>query len=49
MKLNIASKLHLTFVGASYILTELAQTPRPGLKSSLTSTMKRDCVSRARV
>lgn len=49
MKLNIASKLQLAFVGASYRLTELIQTPRPGLKNSLTSTMRRDSASRTRV
>lgn len=49
MKLNIASKSHSTHVGASYTLTVLLQTPRPGLKSSSTSTMKRDSTFRTYV
>ena len=44
MKLNIASKLHSMFLGTSNVLIALLQTLPPGLKSSSTSTMKRDSV-----
>jgi len=49
MKINIASKLHSAYVDAPCMLRVLPQTPRPGLKNSSTSTMKRDSMFRKRV